>query len=166
MTPQERRSEFRKGLNGLYLPYYDQMCLLLDPTKWGPYFGLRSLDEQGKLYAQGRTIPGPIVTNAPPGSSAHNYGCATDWAYFENGILVWLDSHDPKWQEYFEAGKKAEVTLGAFWHTPDTDHNELKLAHTWGAVLREYNTQGELAANAFIEMSHELALEVSGASPR
>jgi peptidoglycan L-alanyl-D-glutamate endopeptidase CwlK len=32
----------------------------------------RSNEEQAKLYAQGRTAPGRIVTNAKPGSSAHN----------------------------------------------------------------------------------------------
>lgn len=32
----------------------------------------RSNDEQAKLYAQGRTTPGAIVTNAKPGKSKHN----------------------------------------------------------------------------------------------
>lgn len=33
----------------------------------------RSPEEQDRLYAQGRTAPGPIVTNARPGESLHNY---------------------------------------------------------------------------------------------
>jgi peptidoglycan LD-endopeptidase CwlK len=40
--------------------------------------GGRTMDQQAKLYAQGRTAPGPIVTNAPPGSSYHNFGAAVD----------------------------------------------------------------------------------------
>lgn len=32
----------------------------------------RSLMEQNELYARGRTKPGKIVTNAPPGRSRHN----------------------------------------------------------------------------------------------
>lgn len=32
----------------------------------------RSPDQQAKLYAQGRTAPGPIVTCSKPGQSAHN----------------------------------------------------------------------------------------------
>jgi D-alanyl-D-alanine carboxypeptidase len=40
--------------------------------------GGRTMDQQAKLYAQGRTAPGPIVTNAPPGSSYHNFGAAAD----------------------------------------------------------------------------------------
>lgn len=51
--------------------------------------GSRSLQEQQRLYAQGRTPAeianrvrkqgrGGAVTDAPPGSSAHNYGLAVD----------------------------------------------------------------------------------------
>jgi peptidoglycan LD-endopeptidase CwlK len=41
--------------------------------------GYRSPEEQAKLYFQGRTTPGKIVTNAKPGFSAHQYGIAVDW---------------------------------------------------------------------------------------
>jgi len=41
--------------------------------------GLRSMEDQAKLYAQGRTAPGKIVTNAKPGYSAHQYGIAVDF---------------------------------------------------------------------------------------
>jgi len=42
--------------------------------------GLRSFEEQTKLYAQGRNgTPGPIVTNAQAGDSAHNWGAAVDF---------------------------------------------------------------------------------------
>jgi peptidoglycan L-alanyl-D-glutamate endopeptidase CwlK len=39
----------------------------------------RSKAEQDKLYAQGRTIPGKIITNAKGGTSMHNYGLAIDF---------------------------------------------------------------------------------------
>lgn len=38
-----------------------------------PFCGYRSLDAQAALYAKGRTTPGPKVTNARPGQSAHNF---------------------------------------------------------------------------------------------
>jgi hypothetical protein len=41
-------------------------------------YGTRMLDEQEALYAQGRTSPGSVVTNAKPGMSAHNWGLAAD----------------------------------------------------------------------------------------
>ena len=36
------------------------------------YCTLRSHAEQAQLYAQGRSRPGPILTNAQPGQSRHN----------------------------------------------------------------------------------------------
>ena len=39
---------------------------------------MRTMDEQAKLYAQGRTLPGAVVTRARPGQSPHNYGMAFD----------------------------------------------------------------------------------------
>lgn len=35
--------------------------------------GYRSMEEQARLYAQGRTEPGDIVTWARPGQSRHNF---------------------------------------------------------------------------------------------
>ena len=40
--------------------------------------GLRSVESQALRYAQGRTSPGPIVTNALPGKSMHTFGLAFD----------------------------------------------------------------------------------------
>lgn len=40
--------------------------------------GTRTPTEQAALYFQGRTAPGPIVTNAQPWHSAHQYGIAVD----------------------------------------------------------------------------------------
>lgn len=43
--------------------------------------GLRTIEEQNTLYAQGRTKPGNIVTNAKGGQSWHNRGVAVDIAF-------------------------------------------------------------------------------------
>ena len=49
----------------------------------------RSNEEQAALYAQGRTKPGLIVTNARPGESFHNWRCAFDVVPLKNGKPVW-----------------------------------------------------------------------------
>lgn len=36
------------------------------------YCTLRTLDEQARIYASGRTVPGAVLTNAKPGESLHN----------------------------------------------------------------------------------------------
>jgi hypothetical protein len=43
--------------------------------------GMRSYDDQARKYAVGRGgDSGKRITNAPPGFSTHNYGCAIDFA--------------------------------------------------------------------------------------
>jgi peptidoglycan L-alanyl-D-glutamate endopeptidase CwlK len=59
---------------------------------------LRTYGEQDALYAQGRTAPGRIVTNAKAGQSAHNYGLAIDIVPIVNGKPDWTGT-DSVWQE-------------------------------------------------------------------
>jgi hypothetical protein len=47
---------------------------------------------QAKLYAQGRTAPGSIVTYARPWLSYHQYGLAVDFVLFINQDWSWDDS--------------------------------------------------------------------------
>ena len=46
--------------------------------------GFRTTEEQEGLYAQGRSNPGKIVTNARGGESFHNYGLAIDIAFIKD----------------------------------------------------------------------------------
>jgi peptidoglycan L-alanyl-D-glutamate endopeptidase CwlK len=46
----------------------------------------RSWDDEDRLFAQGRWLPGNIVTNARGGDSYHNWGLAFDAAPYENNI--------------------------------------------------------------------------------
>jgi peptidoglycan LD-endopeptidase CwlK len=67
---------------------------------------LRSNDEQAALYALGRTAPGHIVTDAPAGMSAHNYGLALDVVPMVNGKPDW-NGKDPVWQQIGQIGQAA-----------------------------------------------------------
>jgi peptidoglycan L-alanyl-D-glutamate endopeptidase CwlK len=49
----------------------------------------RDHESQAELYAQGRTKPGKIVTNAPPGKSWHNWRVAFDIVPLRHGKPVW-----------------------------------------------------------------------------
>ena len=150
MTPIERRFKFRQGLHPLYAEKYDLLCEELDPEVWNPYFGIRTFAEQNEMYSQGRSFKGPIITNAKGGQSPHEYGCATDWAYFEKGNLIWLPPTDPKWTEYEGVVRFVGLIAGADFHHPDTDHNELKLDVKWTDVLVAYNQGGPDVAAEFI----------------
>lgn len=45
--------------------------------------GTRTYQEQSELFAQGRSKPGRVVTNAGPGRSNHNFGVAWDVGLFK-----------------------------------------------------------------------------------
>lgn len=142
-----RRMRFRKGLHPLYLPVYDALCKELGP-EWQPFFGLRSFDEQARLYAQGRISEGEIVTNSKPGESAHNYGCASDWTFWINSRPVW-DKKNVKWREYENACDK----VGAEWlgRIGDYPHNQLKLKIAYRDLSLAYAKDGLRAANEVIQ---------------
>lgn len=71
---------------------------------------LRTLDEQAKLYAQGRTLPGPIVTKARPGSSAHNFGAAFDVCFDER--RPYPPETDPRWLAIGQLGELVGLSWG------------------------------------------------------
>lgn len=52
----------------------------------------RDGESQSALYAQGRTIPGKIVTNAKAGQSFHNWRVAFDFVPLVNGKAQWSDT--------------------------------------------------------------------------
>jgi peptidoglycan L-alanyl-D-glutamate endopeptidase CwlK len=49
----------------------------------------RDKEYQDSLYAQGRTAPGKIVTNAKGGQSMHNFRVAFDFVPITNGKADW-----------------------------------------------------------------------------
>jgi peptidoglycan LD-endopeptidase CwlK len=52
----------------------------------------RDVESQNALYAQGRTAPGKVVTNAKGGQSWHNWRCAFDFVPIINGKAQWNDA--------------------------------------------------------------------------
>ena len=69
---------------------------------------------QDALYAQGRTAPGRIVTNAKAGQSFHNFRCAVDVVPIRSGKPVW-DTKDPVWQTVGRLGKAAGLEWAGDW---------------------------------------------------
>ncbi|SEU32841.1 M15 family metallopeptidase [Paenibacillus sp. NFR01] len=95
--------------------------------------GLRTSAEQDKLYAQGRTAPGQIVTNAPGGYSYHNFGVAIDFALLlPDGSVSWDTRRDgdgdgiADWSEVVADAKRLGWEWGGDWSTfKDLPHFEL-----------------------------------------
>ncbi|AZQ64912.1 hypothetical protein EI427_22050 [Flammeovirga pectinis] len=86
--------------------------------------GFRSFEEQEKLFNQGRTTKGGIVTNAIPGLSYHNYGWAVDVCEYRNGQPYWSSK---KWDEIGSFGKNQGLVWGGDW-TNFVDRPHLQLS--------------------------------------
>ena len=70
----------------------------------GIHSGLRTADEQNKLYAQGRTGPGEIVTNAKAYESWHCLGLAVDLVFKVTGLWTW-NRPFAEWEQLGAIGK-------------------------------------------------------------
>jgi len=98
--------------------------------------GTRTYAQQDKLYAQGRTTPGNIVTNARGGQSNHNFGIAWDIGLFEQGNYIQTDA------AYLALAnivlpQMTEIEWGGNWTTlKDHPHYQIKAISESIAALR------------------------------
>lgn len=117
---------------------YRQICEALKGRGMCRFaYVIRTLAEQEALYAQGRTKPGKIVTNAKPGWSYHNYGLAVDIVMIHdkdgNGTYEtasWDQTIDvdgdgqSDWQEVVNIFKAHGWAWGGDWKFKDAPHFE------------------------------------------
>lgn len=94
----------------------------------------RSSEQQAIDYAQGRTTPGKIITNAKPGESKHNCedrgvpaARAFDFAiYAGDGNLLDWNAEDDNWKTAIKIGEDLGLVSGSTWHCiKDSPHMEL-----------------------------------------
>lgn len=104
--------------------------------------GLRTMAAQAELYAQGRTKPGKIVTNAKPGDSWHHYGLAADSCFLGND--PYLQSHPKRdliWKDFGDFCKMEGLEWGGDWNGNGIrDKNDFDLVHvqkSYGLKLSE-----------------------------
>lgn len=97
--------------------------------------GLRTFAEQNKLYAQGRTAPGGIVTNARGGDSWHNYGLALDVVEMKDKRTpLWSN---PNWDRIGELGKRRGFEWGGDWRGfVDRPHFQKRFGKTISEMKR------------------------------
>ncbi|MDM5284320.1 peptidoglycan-binding protein [Peribacillus frigoritolerans] len=88
--------------------------------------GYRSMEEQAKLYGQGRlgyiydgknysVLSKPRVTNAMPGQSYHNYGLAIDYFIVSDDGKNAIWTVDAKWRRVAAIGKSLGFAWGGDW---------------------------------------------------
>lgn len=100
--------------------------------------GLRTFEEQNKLYAIGRTISGKKITNAKGGQSIHNYGLAVDICLMIDGTTAswdtakdWDGDKIADWDECVKIFARYGWDWGGNWKTfKDLPHFEKKAIPT------------------------------------
>jgi peptidoglycan L-alanyl-D-glutamate endopeptidase CwlK len=125
-------------------------------------YTLRTFAEQDVLYAQGRSKPGKVVTNAKGGQSYHNYGLAIDIVLLidkdKNGSFetaswdVRTDfDKDAKadWMEVVQIFKRYGYEWGGEWKFKDDPHFQKSFGKSI-YELRALHTAGKVDKNGFV----------------
>lgn len=123
--------------------------------------GLRTIEEQNALYAQGRTTKGPIVTKAKGGSSYHNYGLAIDFCLIiDNKEVSWNVSKDydgdgmADWMEVVKVFKAAGWTWGGDFKTiVDMPHFEKTFNNNWRDLLAKYEKKDFIEGTKYVKLA-------------
>lgn len=99
---------------------------------------LRTKEEQNKLYAQGRTTPGKVVTWVDYPYSNHNWGTAFDICR-NDGKGAYNDS-DNWFAKVGQVGKSFGLEWGGDWKQKDKPHFELTTFGTTNQLVKKYGT--------------------------
>jgi len=95
--------------------------------------GTRTFEEQDRLFAQGRTKPGRIVTKARGGFSNHTFGIAFDIGVFEGRKYL---PESPKYKAVGALGVALGLEWGGNWKSI-VDQPYFQLRPDWAAEMRE-----------------------------
>ncbi len=106
---------------------------------------LRDIEYQNSLYAQGRTKPGQIVTNARGGESFHNYGLAFD-------ICKNVKGHEYDDSNFFKKVGEIWTEMGGMWggnfdSFVDTPHFEF----SGGLTIKDMQNGKKLSNESIME---------------
>lgn len=97
----------------------------------------RDFEYQNSLYAQGRTAPGGIVTNARAGSSWHNWKRAFDVVPMIGKQCVWNDAK--LWQKIGKIGVEIGLEWAGNWRSfKEFPHFQLTEGHSLAEMLAKH----------------------------
>lgn len=147
----------RIDLGLIYPPFLERMLAMIAELRdlHAEYFyatlGFRTYVEQAKLYFQGRTQPGRIVTWAKPGESPHCFGLAIDFVPSSQ-----KDHLDPDWESpYYDLlgpiARKYGLVWGGDWNHPDRPTKKSDRPHV---QVPKYLGACDLAAFRSIRDNH------------
>jgi peptidoglycan L-alanyl-D-glutamate endopeptidase CwlK len=126
-------------------------------------YTLRTMSEQNALYAQGRTVKGPKVTNAKAGQSYHNYGLAIDIALcidtdgngtFDKGSWDTKGDYDgdkiAEWAECVKVFKAYGWEWGGNWSSFKDDPHFQKTFNYSTRQLLDIHNKGKVDGEGYV----------------
>jgi peptidoglycan L-alanyl-D-glutamate endopeptidase CwlK len=147
----------------LYQPFLERLNGLLNAcaARGAIYVAtgaLRTYEQQDALYAQGRTKPGGIVTQAKGGQSLHNFAIAVDFCRHAGpsyqGHLI-PDYRDEQYEILAQEAERLGLESGLRWKFKDSPHIQLPYNKLHGIRLRDLDAQyrkgGYEAVFAFLD---------------
>ena len=127
---------------------YDEICNALTSDAFCRFsYTLRTFAEQDELYAQGRTKPGRIVTQAKGGQSLHCYGLALDIVIIRGSDASWDEKKDwdgdgmADWKEIVNIFKQHGREWGGDWKFQDTPHFQKTFGYSVRDLLALYDAK-------------------------
>jgi len=146
-----RLQELHPSIRQSAIDAYTEACKIT-PVGVHPFITetFRSFERSNELYAQGRTKPGKIVSNAKAGQSYHNYGCAIDYCLQINGKVSWVV--DANWIKVANVFKKHGFKWGGDWKFKDYPHVEKTNGYTWKQLLAKHNSKDFIPGNKYVNV--------------
>lgn len=112
----------------------------------------RTFAESDALYAQGRTTPGSIVSNAKAGQSYHNYALALDFHLLINGKDSW--DTDDNWMKVVDIFKSHGFTWGGDFagNFKDYPHLENRFGYNWRDLLAKHDAGDFINGTTYVNI--------------
>lgn len=157
----ERLQTLHPKLREEALAIYTEVCAALTGRAFCRIaFAYRTFAEQDALYAQGRTKPGKIVTNAKAGASFHNYGLALDIVLIIDGKEASWDmkgdfdgDHIADWMEVVKIFKAHGWEWGGDWRSfKDYPHFQKTFGYTESQLLQRFRANQVIPGTAYVRI--------------
>lgn len=153
----------RIDLSQLYQPFVNKAQELINNCNalnkiYIATCGLRTYEEQAKIYAKGRTTgtPGKYLTKAKPGQSPHNFGIAIDFCLDNDPNKPGLQPNydDKEYKLLADEAIKLGLDSGYYWHFQDTPHIQWPIKSkgiTWDKLDFLYKNGGIIAVFSYFD---------------
>lgn len=147
----ERLNELHPSIREAAIRAYTKACKIT-PVGVHPYITetYRSFKRSDELYAQGRTKPGSIVSNARGGQSIHNYFLALDFVLMINGKMSW--NVDDNWKKVVKCFEEEGFEWGGYWKFKDYPHFQKTNGYSLKQIQEKYKNGDFMDGDKYLNL--------------